>query len=762
MDIWKWVQDIGPELRKAGHGRLADLIRRLPAETVDDHHDRVDALAPEAVALARAAGLPWVEVFLRHWHLQSRVLHRSQGDMALGEAVALVEFSHGDAARGCPQAVCTVQDLAACYAQVDGPGYAPERADVSRETLARIDPTWPCFTCISTEHAAALREGGDPQAALDFLDAQQRALAAAGQASERYSLLPERIQVLFDLGRDADALVAVDDAIANGRRDESQRRARKIDRARALARLGRGDEALRELPDLKDILPTPSYFDPYTDALARLVDLGARPNDGALGRLLQRFIAHLERQGCRRLPFTIAATAARLACDRGAPPIARLHLAAMERLLPTLNRPCGAPEQLEALRARIAAATTRDLPPQLDDPAYAILAHNGCDPEDAFLASEAHLAEAPDDPARLRDRARQLVGLGFGREATEQLEASLERNLLDPGTLHALTEAYVQAGRLDRHRALCERLIADDATRAIGHFLAARQLARDGEHAASDTHLHALLAERPDDPAALALLADNARARADWPALLDATDRLVDLGAKPGPRDWDRMLAATLLGAWDKVRASAARLGMTIDGTTEPIDETWEPCLVRVEHPSGRRQDLYARRTGPVTARLLQISRVDQPQRLLDVVAFDARPLNDPKKDDPDERPIYLYAEVAPLRRGGHTAFAIDGVHPGKDVLTTLRAALTRSGGALQVQSGERYRVTAPDGAEHPGVFAYVAFAPGADLAAASAALHDVARAQPHPLVWTELAEAAGDDALAEQHRAVARAWSLV
>ena len=129
------------------------------------------------------------------------------------------------------------------------------------------------------------------------------------------------------------------------------------------------------------------------------------------------------------------------------------------------------------------------------------------------------------------------------------------------------------------------------------------------------------------------------------------------------------------------------------------------------------------RRTGPVTARLLQISRVDQPQRMLDVVAFDARPLNDPKKDAPDEPPVFLYAEVAPLRRAGYTAFSIDGVHPGKDALTGLRAVAERAGGLLQVQSGDRYRVTAPDGAEHPGLYIYVAFPAGADLSAASAAL---------------------------------------
>lgn len=750
MDIWQWVHDLTPELRKAGQHRLADLIRRLPSETVDDHHDRVDALAPEALALARAASLPWVEVFVRHWHLQSRVLHRSQGDMALGEAVALVDFAHSEPARGCPQAVCTVQDLAACYAQVDGPGYAPERASVSRETLARIDPTWPCFTCISTEHAAALREQGDPQAALDFLDAQQRALAAAGLASDRYSLLPERIWILIDLGRHEEALTAVRDALANGRRDESQRRSRQIDLARILARLGQFDEARRELPPVHEILPTPSHYEAFTDALSRLVDAGAAPNDPALGRLLQRFIARLLTQGAYRLPLVIAETAARLACQRGAPAVARLHLAAMERLLARLHRPCGAPERVERTRRLIDAAVPRDLPEQPSDP------------EDIFLRLAAADA-APDDLEHARRRAQALVELGFGHEAAGALEAFVAAHPDDEAAIYGLAAAYDQAGLEDRHRALTDRLLesTDPRRSTAGHWLAARQLARDREWAASNAHLDVVVAHNPRAISARLFHAANARALSDWPTVLRRLDEVVALGHEPGPHDWDRMVAATITGAWDRVRESAARLGMQLAGDG-PIDESWELCRIRVEHPSGKRQELYAARTGPVTARLLQISRVDQPQRLFDHVVFDARPLNDPKPDDPDERPVFDYPEVTTLARADYQAFSLDGVHPGKDALAAARQAVEALRGVFQVQSGDRYRVTGPDGDEHPGIFVFIAFPPQADLAAASAALSHATADLPHPLVWPSLAEAAGDTALAETHRALADAWSLV
>src|SRR5690606_7153569 len=116
-----------------------------------------------------------------------------------------------------------------------------ERAQVARETLARIDPTWPCFICITCELSSALRDQGDPQAALELLDRQSAQLVAAGQGDERTSLLPQRISCLIDLGRAEEALAACQEAIARGRRDENQRRARQIDLARIYARLGRGE-----------------------------------------------------------------------------------------------------------------------------------------------------------------------------------------------------------------------------------------------------------------------------------------------------------------------------------------------------------------------------------------------------------------------------------------------------------------------------------------------------------------------------------------
>src|SRR5690348_12628524 len=136
MDIWEWVERARQEAEDAGNLRLATLIERIPYYVTDDEHAQLDAVFPEALALAREAKNPWLEVFFRHWNLQSRILHRVQVSEWIGEAVHLLEFAHREETKGCPQSVCATQDLANCYGHMDGPGYVPERLAVAAETLA--------------------------------------------------------------------------------------------------------------------------------------------------------------------------------------------------------------------------------------------------------------------------------------------------------------------------------------------------------------------------------------------------------------------------------------------------------------------------------------------------------------------------------------------------------------------------------------------------------------------------------------------------
>ena len=73
MNVWEWVLGALPELREAGHGRLADLLLDLPS-SLDGQQAQTEALAREALALARAIGSEWIEIYVRHWDLHRRDL----------------------------------------------------------------------------------------------------------------------------------------------------------------------------------------------------------------------------------------------------------------------------------------------------------------------------------------------------------------------------------------------------------------------------------------------------------------------------------------------------------------------------------------------------------------------------------------------------------------------------------------------------------------------------------------------------------------
>jgi hypothetical protein len=350
VDIWAWVSQTERALREAGHDRLADLLDEIPTAVCDDEHARVDALVPEAVALARALKLPWVELFLRHWHLQSRVLHRLEVKSAQRESVALLEAAHRDEMRECPQAVCAVQDFAACHGLVDGPGYAEERMQVCRETLARIGPRWPCFTCISGELADALVDAGDPAASLALVHAQRAAMASAGVRLDD-QLLSNEVVALLELGRAAEALAALERAARAGRRplDDHSRAARRLLRAHALVLLDHAEEAAAALPPREVVHATASHWLRWATVTEALVRAGAAPNDAALGHEVSTLRARLAEQGVCRGAFELALIEGRLALARDDHAGARAALAAAEALVPLLRVPGTAPGKLAGL-----------------------------------------------------------------------------------------------------------------------------------------------------------------------------------------------------------------------------------------------------------------------------------------------------------------------------------------------------------------------------------------------------------------------------
>ena len=411
--IWDWVVAARDDLRRGGHARLANIVFRLPQAVCDNEHAVADALAEEGVALAAGLELPWVELYLRHWALQSRVFHRAEGESALGACVALVDFAHRPETRQCPQAVCSVQDLCGCYDSVDGPGFAAERLAAAEEALARIDPSWPCFACISSEKATALRQGGDAAASLAFLDAQTAAMTLAGQPFPGHEMSFVRVAALIQVGRFPEALAFLDEGDRHGRQGAHALVERRLDRARVLARTGRLADGARALPPLDEVAGTPQFYVAYADALGLLVRGGQLENTWEVGAALARFVARLRAQGVLRDTLQLAQLAGQLAVARGAPHVARRHLATMRDVARRLRKPLDALDRIASLAAALLDEAATAQPPRPDE-LLARLAAEPVDPERAAGLLDAALAACPDHAGAEAARGRALRELGLG------------------------------------------------------------------------------------------------------------------------------------------------------------------------------------------------------------------------------------------------------------------------------------------------------------------------------------------------------------
>jgi hypothetical protein len=343
MDIWEWIERTQDELYEAGQERLAELIELVPEYVCDNEHELVDGLVPEAIALSRAVKNEWLELFFRHWNLQSRILHRHQVKEWLPEAVALIDFANRESTRRCPQSICVTQDLANCYANADGPAYVEERLAVAEETLSRIDPTWPCFTCISSEYASALIDGRRPEEAISFLRNQISSLRQAGVEEDFRGTM---VEALIRAGRAPEAL-EINRAAESPAQGDAFEESRSIDEARVLARLGRFEEALDELPPFEEASRTHSNYFGWCDAAFLLAESGVLANDDALDRRLRAFSEELAHHGVARQAFEIAVMRAKLARGRGAD-VAE-PAAAARRLVSLLKKPLDAHEKLAAL-----------------------------------------------------------------------------------------------------------------------------------------------------------------------------------------------------------------------------------------------------------------------------------------------------------------------------------------------------------------------------------------------------------------------------
>lgn len=254
MDIWRWVDQRAAELNLQGETELADWLSSIPRWVVDNDSGKVEAVIPAALARARTLADPWLQVFFGHWYLQYQVFVRHRALDVVNDAVSLLDLAHSEHAYDCPQSICATQDFAHCFGLRDGVGYAAERKAAAQETLARINPTWPCFACISNEYAMALIDEGDFAGALEYSQQQNTAMGgnSGRPADSELALAIEYSAIRLGQFGLAERVNRQGKWPAAGKTFTLHRR---IHRAMILKGLNRLEEAQKSLPDVQSIQP---------------------------------------------------------------------------------------------------------------------------------------------------------------------------------------------------------------------------------------------------------------------------------------------------------------------------------------------------------------------------------------------------------------------------------------------------------------------------------------------------------------------------
>lgn len=736
MKIWDWVHARERELRAAGKHRFADLMDQLSTAVCDDDHARVDAMVPELLALARANGDAWAEVFVRHWGLQSRILRRLEGDdRAISDAVALVDFAHTGKADGCPQAVCAVQDLCNAYENRDGPGYREERLEVATETIARIDPSWDCYECIHSEHASAFLEDRPAEERLAYIDAYV-ARRKPFSSTAAYELAGYRVEALVELRRYEEAFEFNERTLRHKGSERHHRIRVAIDRARLHALLGRTREGARALPAWDEVAATPSYFDDYSEALETLVNTLAVPNDDAVAEKMQAMASRLEAIDNAWRAFEVASRQARLAVGRGSLAAARRALSTVERVAKKLRRPELAREKLDAVRSLVRAETAR--------------AH-----ETAAMSVEEFLAEARD----LRS-VEARIELLERASAQHPESAQLEK---------ALADADERAGFAHEAAARLQSLYARTGA-AADAMAAGSMLIRAGHRAELGALVDALIEKRGAHAHVAAVLTAAAHlARSERAAAAQCVTS-VEADEVPDEALAYALTVATKARAFDlaeRLRASVEARGIVLEGAALEaalVTATVKEDLAAVDAYSERARPPSARIGSSIRVRIgaqtVYGRRVGYALAEVDQISPSAEYLGDRWVIDPE--PAHSFDEfdaVHRARRGGFHGYAFMGTDD-VDLDAALRGAF---GGEAQT----RYSSTATravhreTGEQRTRRYGWVAVPESVTPLELHEAFAKCAAESDGVLLWPALARAAGLDDVANEHDRVAALWGI-
>ncbi|WP_313465938.1 tetratricopeptide repeat protein, partial [Stenotrophomonas sp.] len=422
--------------------------------------------------------------------------------------------------------------------------------------------------------------------------------------------------------------------------------------------------------------------------------------------------------------------------------LARTHLA-------QLRQDRGAGALVAGLAARIDALP--DVEP-LPVPAAELLAwleargeqQQSRDPErEAQWLLQAH-AQCPDDEALAEVAASALNACGAQTEARALLWEFVRAHAQEDGAAaYTLMRWLTEQGDDDGLRRLADTYRG--SVPVFAHWCEVQRARRVSDWPALEQAAQALLALSPGSHGARGTLARMYMETGRFSDAQACYAQLVETLEDPNAAHWDHMSAASAARDWDAVRRSAAAIGMELSSQDGVVEEPWGWVIIR-SLEQGEPMEYYARRTGPVTARIVENAPANRAQQVGDWVVFDAA-LVHPAPEEEEQRQHFIptYAQVHVLERGGfERSWLIDGAHPGEEAWNAFVEGAEAQGWQVWVHSRPDYTVTDPDADQGtlPGLLFTVAQPQGHAPLALHRYLQQTTAGWPHPMCWLRLAEA--------------------
>ena len=751
MDIFAWLQDAHDRCDPSEpHPHY--LFRAIRRGTDANDGEAVRSGRIEFERLAETYGVPWLGVFGRHWELQYRLTKRREGATAVADAVAAFERSHRDDTIDCPQSMCTVQDLCIAYGNVDGPGYAEETVAAAKDGLDRIDVSWPCWDCLSTELVGGFAYDKDYAAAVEQCVTVERDLRSAGTVPSVY-YATMRLGNLLDGGQ-LDAAVEFDGGLVRERYNSHYEESwlhYDLVRARMLLKTGDAAGAL-EIFVTVDPLDTPRLGDDWRTVAHGLIDADELANDDRFSSVIVQLGHHFANVGAWRRAFNTFADAAEFAARRGAIASAMRCKDQCVELANELAKPLDAPERLTRIDEVIEAA-----PAEISELA----------PIEQDIASLEESLAVGFEIDTFMNLATLLHAQGWNDLAESRLWEQVQKDPTDEKSALLMMQM-----RLSAKGSSADERLEELATLVSSHDVGLAEWIRANAASSSDRweecaeHCANVVENKPDAKNTRRLWANALRELGRYDEATDLHIEMTELDHPEGITEeelarvthhdgWSGILLGSLSQRWDVVRAAATTLSIELRGDSGPVEERWESCNITfADADTGRKVVLTAERIGPVTARVAQIGDPSQHCRYNDVVVFDPSPLNELPEDATDEHREwfhYEYASIDTISHGGFTAFGIEGPWPeDEDAWPTLRDGLFDAGfGAWSYNFGQDHHRELNDLVD----ILYVSAAIPADKTPADLHAHltDATKSWRFPMAWPVLAEAAGTDA--EHHQ---------